>query len=691
LTHDDMLIVDRNLANNMQRSWPAFFERFGRLTEVQRKSIPPILNGDNVLICSATASGKTEAVCAPLVEKNIDRRSDWNIIYITPTRALVNDLYERLQPSLNKLGLRLARRTGDHRDVDCQNAHIILTTPESFDSLMCRGRVENGHILASVVAVVLDEIHQLFGTARGEQVRWLLNRLFRLKKQAVKQGWVSDEKIQLVGLSATITAPENVRDMFMPGGKIVIIEGGREIEAVYPPEIPVSLEDALLSYLSKQERTEKVLVFCNKRRRVDVLAAGMSQEIETLGYEIVAHHGSLSQKLREQGEKTSREAKAVVIFATSTLEIGIDIGDIDLVVLDGPAPNVSDLLQRMGRGNRRSGSTRVMLCAESEQDAMINSAMLEAARNGYMGDEIPGPQFAVARQQIISYIFQARRYSRSRRKVEDLFNECVATDFLDGLIKNMISEGDLRQDKEWLKMGENWIDRMGTGFIHTNIENAGGYQVVDDSTGAHIASNVIYNNGKGIKTGGKMLQVKGLDGNHLLVKQKNQEVEEGSWRYSGRLRMKGSGQAYALRHYLGIGNKQCLVLIDKNISYAFHFGGSRRHLVLDMIARRAGKEIKSSIVSSNEFYIAINGNWEDKPDWMSTYSAAALQMDMAEHLESLEHALARPYVNRKLPLKARIEEIKGWLHLPEEVEWIRGAQWVMEMDEKVKERLRGLM
>lgn len=691
MIHDDSLLLDRTLISYLPRSWPVFFERFGRLTPVQRESIPPILAGEDVLICSATASGKTEAVCAPLLERNIDRRRNWNIIYITPTRALVNDLYERLQPSLSGMGLQIARRTGDHRDGNCHAAQIILTTPESFDSLLCRGRLEKGHILAPAVAVVLDEIHLLFGTARGEQVKWLLKRLFHLKKQALQKGWVADDKVQLIGLSATITAPEMVCATFMPAGKVIIVDGKREIELVSPPEVLVNSKNALLTYLHQLKRKEKILVFCNTRRQVDVLAAELARELENLAYKVVAHHGSLSQKLREQGEKTAREAEAVVIVATSTLEIGIDIGDIDLVILDGPAPNVSDLLQRIGRGNRRSGATRVMLCADSEQEAMINAAMLEAARDGYLGNETPGPQFAVARQQIISYLFQARRYCRSRRQVATLFNECMPGDFLDDLIKGMLSEGDLRQDREGLKMGSSWTERMGTGSIHSNIKDSGGCQVIDDITGASIASDVIYNSGKGIKSGGKMLQVKGLDRNRLLVNEKKHEVEEGSWRYASHPWMKGSGQATAVRYHFGLAERQWPVIIKEGISYAFHFGGSRRNLVLDMMARRAGKEIKSTIAVNNEYYIAIKGNCSKKPAWMTAYSAASLRLGIVEQLAKLEYALGRPYVNKKLPLKVRIEEVKGWLKLDEEVAWIRAGQWELELDEMVREKLEGFV
>ena len=214
------LAQDRKIAQTLRLAWPAFFQSFGRLTEVQRKAIPGIYQGQDILICSPTASGKTEAVCAPLVERYIHRKDDWTILYICPTRALVNDLYYRLEGPLIRMGVTLVRRTGDHRDTKEDTAKVVLTTPESFDSLMCRGRLpkEKGHILANVVAIVLDEVHLLAGTPRGEQVRWLIERLRRLKLQALEESWICNTEIQVVGLSATLENPDLVLNNFMPGG-----------------------------------------------------------------------------------------------------------------------------------------------------------------------------------------------------------------------------------------------------------------------------------------------------------------------------------------------------------------------------------------------------------------------------------------------------------------------------------------
>jgi ATP-dependent helicase Lhr and Lhr-like helicase len=189
--------ADCDIAQVLPSTWHVFFQKFGRLKSVQREAIPKILNGNDVLIVSGTASGKTEAVCAPLIERNLGRKGTWTILYITPTRALVNDLYQRLYEPAQSLNLILKRRTADHRDQLIRIPNILITTPESFDSMLCREkRVEKDedydHPLAHVVAVVLDEIHLFYGTPRGEQIRWLIERLMKLRAFAASKKWIKN-------------------------------------------------------------------------------------------------------------------------------------------------------------------------------------------------------------------------------------------------------------------------------------------------------------------------------------------------------------------------------------------------------------------------------------------------------------------------------------------------------------------
>src|SRR5437763_1751782 len=142
-------------------------------------------------------------------------------------------------------------------------AHGLLTTPESFDSLLCRGRQRrpDGHALAGVVAVVLDEIHLLHGGPRGEQVRWLLERLRRLRGQARAAGWTGDDRVQIVALSATVPDATAVRDAYLLDGTIVAVPGSRAIETVGAPGASARVEVALPALLAGRDAPGKVLVF----------------------------------------------------------------------------------------------------------------------------------------------------------------------------------------------------------------------------------------------------------------------------------------------------------------------------------------------------------------------------------------------------------------------------------------------
>src|SRR5690606_31632374 len=149
--------------------------------------------------------------------------------------------------------------------------------------MLCRGLAEDGsaHVLAHVRAVVLDEIHLLHGSPRGEQTRWLIERLKRLVAHAYDSGWTRSKQLQIVGLSATVAEPQAVIDTFLPGGGLVFVPGKREIIEVVPPGMRFApVERALPAYLGAKGRSsEKWVVFCNNRKRVDELTELLCKEL----------------------------------------------------------------------------------------------------------------------------------------------------------------------------------------------------------------------------------------------------------------------------------------------------------------------------------------------------------------------------------------------------------------------------
>ena len=680
--------ADRQIARVLERTWPDFFERFGRLTAVQRAAIPPILDGRDVLVCAATASGKTEAACAPLIENFIGRSAPWTILYISPTRALVNDLYARLAAPLARLNLRIERRTGDHhyhhRKMETA-PHVLLTTPESFDSLLCRGRGEYGrHILESVAAIVLDEVHLLYGTARGEQVRWLLERQRRLPRPHENGA----RRFQIVALSATLPDPERVRQAFLPAGQIITVAGGREIEAVAPDSATASVEDALPAYLRSVSGKEKILVFANSRLRVDELAATLRTVVAPLGYHVRAHHGSLDRREREQAEADMREREGIITVATSTLEIGVDIGDIDLIVLDGPPPNVSALLQRIGRGNRRTDVTRVLACAPTALDSLIQAAMIEAAREGWLGPVERGPQHAVARQQIASTIFGGARIATPRNELQSLLNACGGSLVADTLIPALLASDELHEDTNGVRLGAHWLEQTSRGEIHTNIEAPQGMAVMNEETGAVIARGVMSHDGHGMRVGGQLLQIRRWDAFQIEVRHVSSEaLAHGDWCYTRKAFMQGSGQAQVVRRYLGFDQGTWPVIHADTATYVFHFGGARRQAVLDLAARGAPSHDGLKITP---WYVRFAPR-AGPPPWLLAATPAQLELRIVERLSFLERILARPYANRALPTALRVDEVRGWLNIEAELHEILSAQWRAGLSEEVKKVLQGFV
>ena len=665
---------DAAIAAGLPRAWGAFFGRFGRLREVQRQAIPPILEGQDVLVCSPTASGKTEAACAPLIERSLGRWAQWTILYISPTRALVNDLYERLHAPLQGLDLALKRRTGDHHDSLSSPPNVLLTTPESFDSLMCRGRDNRlGHALAHVIAVVLDEIHLLHGSPRGEQIRWLLSRLARLRQYGVAQGWTKSAAVQRLGLSATIQDPQRVIDDYLPGGRLVSAPGGRLIETVAPPSTSTAVEDALPALLRTSEAPEKVLVFCNKRRRVDGLAENLRDLLTGTSYEVRAHHGSLAQPEREATEAAIRKADRVVVVATSTLEIGVDIGDIDLVVLDGPAPDIPAFLQRIGRGNRRTERTAVLACADSVPELIVQWAMIQAARQGFLGTEKRGPQYAVARQQFASFIFQSPRGKRSQGALLSLAEQQLPAELAGRLLDHLATTGDLRRETAMFRLGGQWQEATTRGEIHSNIDDAGGQAVTDYDSGDQIAKGVRYRSGKGMSIAGHLLEVKKWDQRRVEVRRMADQPPPGNWTYATRPWFKGTGQAQALRQYLELPETAWPVIHRIGRTWVFHFGGGRRQALLELLAAR---EPDSDVESVTAWYVVFKGVVQMKPPWLTRSGAAMIDLTLAEHLEPLERTLARPRANRKLPDGMRVQEVRAWLDTEVELKHIREAEWL---------------
>ena len=395
-----------------QRVGRAFYGRFSSLRSAQREAIDPILSGHDVLVLSRTGSGKTEAVLAPLIDRHaalIAEDPGCLILHISPTKALANDLLRRLETPIESLGLTVGIRHGDRNDLRrSRKPNLLVTTPESLDVMLSS---REGAIL-SVRAVVLDEVHLTYNTQRGFQLAVLLRRL----EQRV------GHPLQVVGLSATVASASDIWGFFRPGEHFTVIPEHETksidyhvCEAATPTDLV-----ALLNRLTDGRRT-KALLFANSRRECDRLASELRNATGFRDH-IYVHHSSLSKEIRLEVERAFQEAATALCIATSTLELGIDVGDIDVVLLYGHPGGWDSFLQRIGRGNRRSHKSNVICVASPDHGSLFLTvlgfeALVSQVRSGRIERESAMDIYGAAAQQIMSALLAARG---SYQKTADL-------------------------------------------------------------------------------------------------------------------------------------------------------------------------------------------------------------------------------------------------------------------------------
>ena len=418
----------------LPNTYRAFFGGFAHLHPIQRHVIAPLLEGQDLVLQSATGTGKTEAVLAPCIERVIQAERAATIVYIVPTRALAIDLERRLNPIFERLELRLAVRTGDLKRAGGARPDLLLTTPESLDVTLGSANADLRGFVGRVQTVIIDEVHPLVYRYRGQQLVYLLERLARR----------SPFLIQKIALSATIADVDAVIHFFgfRPEAVRVIAPVQREI---VPHLVHLKDEDrelvALLDDLYDTWDYRKVLLFANSRSRCDKLFALLHHAGRFQG-RAELHYSNLKPKERRGVERRFRRRNHALCIATSTLELGIDIGDVDGVLLFEPPDSVSALLQRIGRGNRRQGSTRYWGICRGKQagDQLLRFLALQRlARLGGVESPLPGALPSVLVQQILSCLYEKKRISLAalqtlfpghRVEISDLFTAMVRQGWL---------------------------------------------------------------------------------------------------------------------------------------------------------------------------------------------------------------------------------------------------------------------
>lgn len=407
------------------RNW--FNAQFAGPTPAQAGAWPAIRSGRHTLIAAPTGSGKTLAAFLAaldqLVKEGLERGlpDQTQVLYVSPLRALSNDIEKNLRAplcgiadELNALGLpsvpiRVMVRTGDTTTTERNRMrreppHVLVTTPESLFILLTSDSGRD--MLRSVRTVIVDEIHALTGNKRGSHLALSLERLEELCLQTPTR----------IGLSATQRPLSTVAN-YLVGARDVpctIIDSGHvrrrdlalelpnsPLEAVMATEVWGEVHDRLADLVRRHRTT---LIFVNTRRMAERLARHLG---ERLGEEhVTSHHGSLAREHRLDAEQRLKGGQLKALVATASLELGIDIGDVDLVCQVGSPRGIAALLQRVGRsGHQLGGTPKGRLFPLTRDDLLECAALLDAVRREELDElRIPPGHLDVLAQQIIAEV-----------------------------------------------------------------------------------------------------------------------------------------------------------------------------------------------------------------------------------------------------------------------------------------------
>ncbi len=394
---------------------------FPKPTEPQQRTIPQILEGKNVLLISPTATGKTEAAFLPVLSMLLQqpKTPGIKVLYITPLRALNRDLLERLEWWCNNLDIKLAVRHGDTETKERTRQSrsppdILITTPETLQAILS-GWLLRQH-LQSLRWVVIDEVHELADSKRGSQLSLALERVRSL----------TGKDFQMIGLSATIGSPEKVAQFLVGNNRsaeIIHVPVAKmvKLQVIYPkpteedvrfagkifthPEVAARLR-IIRDYMS---RHKSVLLFTNTRSISEVLASRF--KVWDIDFPISIHHGSLAKPSRIAAETGLKRGELKGLIATSSLELGIDVGRIDLVIQYMSPRQVTRLIQRVGRAGHSYGHVAEGVIVGMDSDDTLEALVIarRALKEELEPVDIPDKPYDVLTHQIAGMLLKNRR------------------------------------------------------------------------------------------------------------------------------------------------------------------------------------------------------------------------------------------------------------------------------------------
>jgi ATP-dependent helicase Lhr and Lhr-like helicase len=380
------------------------------LRPVQELTIDAVLDGDNCVVLAPTAGGKTEAAFFPILSRILtDEPPPVAALYVCPIRALLNNQEGRLRSYARMVGLEVFKWHGDVAESRRQRfrespAHVLMTTPESLEVMLISAKTDARALFRGLGAVVIDEVHAFAGDDRGAHLAAVIERLVAL----------CERDVQRIGLSATVGNPHVIGQWLQGSSQ-------RRFRLVDPPRAKAERElridycddigDAARG-IAKAARGRKSLVFVESRSKAERVA----QALDGTGVEVFIHHSAVSRSDRALAEAQFAGGQNAAIVCTSTMELGIDVGDLDQVLqLDAPG-SVASFLQRLGRTGRREGTrpNGTLYCL-SPESLLQGVALFRLAESGWVEDVRPAAHaMHVLAHQVMALVLQEGGLSRHR-------------------------------------------------------------------------------------------------------------------------------------------------------------------------------------------------------------------------------------------------------------------------------------
>lgn len=522
------------LLNNRLKSFLGNQLNWKSLNTIQNIAIPTIKDHNDTIVIAPTASGKTEAVLIPVFDDIItDNLEPLSVIYISPLKALINDMNDRMEKWCDYFNLGVTKW---HGDVNPSKKHaflkkptdLLLITPESLEVIfMNKSFEEKTRIFRNVKYIIVDEIHYFVESDRGTQLNSLLNRIQHF----------SQHPFTTVGLSATVGNPGLVSRWLNPENPALIVDDPSKRPFQY--KVLFGSEINIPKVLSKY-KNKKILIFVPSRNEAEKYYHILKRTLKLKN--IYVHHSSIDKNRREESEENFKYFDDGFMISTSTLELGIDIGNIDVVVQIHPPPKVSSFLQRIGRSGRRTQNQRSIIFYDTERgsyrDILVSLAEISLIEEGHIENiKIPEKPKDIYFHQILSVIFENGRIKENKvfknLKHSFVFAKMDKKDFK-SMIATMEEKGFVDYKDGYLSLGYNFEKKFGKlNFLNFYSVFCPNYEFKVKqgvkNIGALDSSFVIFflRKGESFILGGAPWKVEEIDHKKFIVKVRKDEQKKG--------------------------------------------------------------------------------------------------------------------------------------------------------------------